>query len=196
MVVQALPLILVSLVHRSVLALLAVCFHTQHKPAFKLPQSTSVSIAALSTTSITLTCGTDVAIVTGIYLATYNIGSALGNTISGALWQQVIPNELARQTGNTSLAATVYADPFTFATEYRVGTPERDAVIQAYRHVQRLLCIAGICLSLLLIAFSVVIRNPKLGKEQSLENAEELDCPNKPVSDGQKTKNLWDWLKS
>jgi SIT family siderophore-iron:H+ symporter-like MFS transporter len=47
-------------------------------------------------------------------------------------------------------------------------------VIQAYRHVQRLLCIAGICLSVLLIGFSLVIRDPELGKEQSLENAEEL----------------------
>jgi SIT family siderophore-iron:H+ symporter-like MFS transporter len=39
--------------------------------------------------------------------------------------------------------------------------------------VQRLLCIAGICLSVLLIGFSLVIRDPELGKEQSLENAEE-----------------------
>ena len=57
----------------------------------------------------------DVAIVTGIYLATYNIGSALGNTVSGAMWQQIIPNELVRRTGDASLAATVYGDPFTFA---------------------------------------------------------------------------------
>jgi SIT family siderophore-iron:H+ symporter-like MFS transporter len=39
--------------------------------------------------------------------------------------------------------------------------------------VQRLLCIAGICLAVLLVAFSLVIRDPKLGKEQSLEDAEE-----------------------
>ena len=35
------------------------------------------------------------------------------------------------------------------------------------------LCIAGICLAVLLVAFSLVIRDPKLGKEQSLEDAEE-----------------------
>lgn len=115
----------------------------------------------------------DVAIVTGIYLATYNIGSALGNTVSGAMWQQIIPIELVRRTGDASLAATVYGDPFTFATSYPVGTVERTAVIEAYRHVQRLLCIAGICLAVLLVAFSLVIRDPKLGKEQSLEDAEE-----------------------
>ncbi|KAF2851593.1 siderochrome-iron transporter-like protein Sit1 [Plenodomus tracheiphilus IPT5] len=134
-----------------------------------------------------------VAIVTGIYLAVYNVGSALGNTVSGAMWQQIVPGELLRQTGSSTLAATVYADPFTFASTYPIGTPERDAVVQAYRHVQRLLCIAGICLSVLLIGFSLAIRNPKLGKEQSLEDAEELAIHPKAVAAGQKT--LWAWLR-
>jgi SIT family siderophore-iron:H+ symporter-like MFS transporter len=134
--------------------------------------------------------------VTGIYLATYNIGSALGNTVSGAMWQQIIPGELLRQTGNATLAAAVYADPFTFATMNPVGTPDRDAVIAAYRHVQRLLCIAGICLSVLLIAFSLVIRNPKLGKEQSLEHAEEkLREDNSEISREPK-KGIWNWIKN
>jgi SIT family siderophore-iron:H+ symporter-like MFS transporter len=116
--------------------------------------------------------GVDVAIVTGIYLATYNIGSALGNTVSGAMWNQMIPKQLARQLGDASLAAVVYGDPFTFAAKYPVGTVERVAVMEAYRHVQKLLCIAGICLAVLLVFFSLVIRDPKLGKEQSLEDAE------------------------
>ncbi|KAF1933668.1 siderochrome-iron uptake transporter [Didymella exigua CBS 183.55] len=130
-----------------------------------------------------------VAIVTGIYLATYNIGSAFGNTVSGAMWQHIIPGELLRQTGSSTLAGEVYADPFTFAKTYPIGTPERDAVILAYRHVQRLLCIAGICLSILLIGFSLVIRNPELGKKQSLENAE------REVRET-KGKGVWTWLKN
>ncbi|KAH7392045.1 siderochrome-iron transporter-like protein Sit1 [Phaeosphaeria sp. MPI-PUGE-AT-0046c] len=135
-----------------------------------------------------------VAIVTGIYLATYNIGSAFGNSVSGALWQQVIPGQLTLQTGNATLAAAVFADPFTFATANPVGTPDRDAVILAYRHVQRLLCIAGICLSVLLIGFSLAIRDPKLGKEQSLEHAEE-QRPVSEVDGGDKEKKtLWNWV--
>ncbi|KAH6622208.1 siderochrome-iron transporter-like protein Sit1 [Boeremia exigua] len=130
-----------------------------------------------------------VAIVTGIYLATYNIGSAFGNTVSGAIWQHVIPNELVRQTGNATLSASVYKDPFGFVAAYPVGTPERAAVIVAYRHAQRLLCIAGICLSILLIGFSLVIRNPELGKEQSLENAEQHD------EQRTEKKGMWEWLK-
>lgn len=111
------------------------------------------------------------------------------------MWQQVIPGELVRQTGDSSLAATVYADPFTFVAEYPVGTVERDAVIQAYRHVQKLLCIAGICLSALLIAFSLVIRNPKLGKEQSLEYAEEMRTGTGSEVTGRQRK-IWSWLKN
>lgn len=113
--------------------------------------------------------------MTSTYLATYNIGFALGHTVSGAMWQHLVPDELRSQLGSADLAAQAYADPFTFATEYPVGTPQREAVALAYRNFQRLLCFAGICLSFLLVAFSLVTRNPELGKEQSLEHAEEQE---------------------
>jgi hypothetical protein len=45
----------------------------------------------------------------------------------------------------------------------------------AYQQTQRLFCITGICLSIPLIAFGLCTRNPKLGKEQSLANAEKFD---------------------
>ncbi|KAJ6089218.1 hypothetical protein N7499_004065 [Penicillium canescens] len=112
------------------------------------------------------------AVITGLYLATYNIGSALGNTISGAIWNQVLPGELIRRLGNETLAAYVYAKPLVFAAETPVGTPDRDNVILAYQHTQRLLCITGICLTVPLIAFALVIRNPTLTKEQTLAKAE------------------------
>ncbi|KAF2194237.1 ferrichrome-type siderophore transporter [Zopfia rhizophila CBS 207.26] len=113
-----------------------------------------------------------VAVITGLYLASYSIGSALGNTVSGAIWGQVVPGELEGRLGNATEAAVVYGDPFTFATTYPPGTPERDTVIEAYKHVQRLLCITGICLCAVLIFFASMIRNPKLGDEQSLPDAE------------------------
>ncbi|KAJ5668963.1 Major facilitator superfamily domain general substrate transporter [Penicillium macrosclerotiorum] len=113
------------------------------------------------------------AVVTGIYLASYNIGSAVGNTISGAIWNQVLPQELTRRLGNETLAASVYAEPLAFAAVNPVGTPDRDNVIFAYQKTQRLLCITGICLTIPLIFFALFIRNPKLTKEQTLAKAEE-----------------------
>ncbi|KAI1945320.1 ferrioxamine B transporter [Ophidiomyces ophidiicola] len=116
-----------------------------------------------------------VAVITGLFLACYNIGSAIGNSVSGALWNQVLPKTLATTLNNATLAATVYADPLSWAAANPVGTPNRTAVVAAYRHVQRLLCITGICFSVVIIAFALVLRDPILTKEQSLANAEKYD---------------------
>ncbi|KAE8376012.1 major facilitator superfamily domain-containing protein [Aspergillus bertholletiae] len=115
-----------------------------------------------------------VAVITGLYLATYNIGSAIGGTISGAIWRQRMEKELTKHLGNanSTLTELAFGRPFDFIVSYPVGTPEREAVIFAYREVQRLLCITGICLTVPLIAFSLCIRNPKLTKDQSLPDAE------------------------
>ncbi|KAF2205992.1 MFS general substrate transporter [Delitschia confertaspora ATCC 74209] len=113
-----------------------------------------------------------VAVVTGLYLACYNIGSALGNTISGAIWTNTLPSELNKRLTKSTITAQAYGNPFAFAATYTMDTPERMAVVDAYKHTQRLLCITGICLCIPLIAFSLVIRNPRLTDTQSLPNAE------------------------
>lgn len=116
-----------------------------------------------------------VAVITGLYLATYNIGSALGATVSGIIWTNVLPGTLEEKLGlfgNSSLAVSTYANPFGVIAEYPVGTDVRSAIIESYQHAQRLLCITGICLCIPLIGFAMCLRNPKLGNEQSLPEAE------------------------
>ncbi|GCB27027.1 siderophore iron transporter 1 [Aspergillus awamori] len=113
------------------------------------------------------------AVVTGLFLACYNIGTAVGGSISGAVWTQILPGELNSRLGNTTLATQAFKDPFTFSATYPIGTPDRDAVVAAYKHTQRLLCITGICLTVPLVAFSLCNRNLVLTKEQSFANAEE-----------------------
>ncbi|CAK7244658.1 MAG: ferrioxamine B transporter [Sporothrix thermara] len=117
----------------------------------------------------------NLAVMTGLFLATYNIGSALGNTVSGALWTQVLPATLEDHLDsiNSTLAAAVYANPLAMAVEYPVGTVERTAMIEAYKHVQRLLTITGICLCVPLIALAMALRNPKLNDQQTLAKEEE-----------------------
>ncbi|KAE8330077.1 major facilitator superfamily domain-containing protein [Aspergillus sergii] len=114
------------------------------------------------------------AVITGLYLAVYNIGSAIGGTISGAVWRQRMGKELTKHLGgaNETLTDLAFAKPFDFIVSYPVGTPEREAVILAYKEVQRILCITGICLTVPLIIFSLCIRNPRLTKDQSLPDAE------------------------
>jgi SIT family siderophore-iron:H+ symporter-like MFS transporter len=136
----------------------------------------------------------DVAVITAIYLATYNIGAALGNTVSGAVWSQVVPRELTQRLGNATEADAWFGSPFAQIELYPPGTPQRDAAIEAYKHVQRLLCTTAICLCVPLIAFACCLRNPKLGKEQSLPDAERHDR-DATSQGGVYQKSLWQKLK-
>ncbi|KAK4465403.1 putative siderophore iron transporter 1 [Cladorrhinum samala] len=111
------------------------------------------------------------AVLTGLYLATYNLGSAFGGAISGAIWTQVLPSQLASRLAgfnNATLATSAYSDPFEFAGLYPVGTPERQGLIDSYKYAQRLLTITGLCLCVPLIVFALLLRNQKLNDKQTL----------------------------
>ncbi|KAK9900499.1 MFS general substrate transporter [Cystobasidium minutum MCA 4210] len=117
----------------------------------------------------------NVAMITALYLATYNVGSALGFTVSGAIWTQTLYSKLNEALApiNATLAADVYGSPYVFADTYPVGTPERDAVIHAYQQVQRLLIITGLCMSTVLIIAALFLRDYYLVDAQSRPEAEE-----------------------
>ncbi|KAI5900777.1 MFS general substrate transporter [Schizophyllum commune H4-8] len=123
------------------------------------------------------------AVITALYLALYSIGSALGGSISGAIWTNVLPGELSSRLGNATLAAEVYASPLTTAILYEMGSFEREAIVAAYKHTQRLLCITGICLCVPLLAFSLLLRNPHMGDTQSAPDAELSSHETASVSD-------------
>ncbi len=83
-----------------------------------------------------------VAILTGLYLSFYNVGSALGTCLSGAIWTQTLypslESNLAFQP-NETLARAVYNNPFKAVEGYPVGTEIRSAIIDSYRYVPTLL---------------------------------------------------------
>jgi MFS transporter, SIT family, siderophore-iron:H+ symporter len=115
----------------------------------------------------------NLAVMTGVYLAMYNIGSALGSTVSGAIWTQTLPSALESRLSNPDLVAAIYGDPLTVATQYPMGSDVRVAIVGAYRSTQRLLTITGICLCIPLIGFAAALRNPKLNDRQTLAKTEE-----------------------
>jgi SIT family siderophore-iron:H+ symporter-like MFS transporter len=121
------------------------------------------------------------AIVTALYLASYSIGSALGNTIAGGIWINTLPNHILDRFNEIGiadaqeLATLVYGDPIKFIDENprgAVGQPERIALMTAYGEVQRYLTITGLCLSALLVIASLCLKNPRLGDQQSFQDAE------------------------
>lgn len=110
----------------------------------------------------------NLAVMTGVFLAMYNIGAAFGNTVSGAIWTQTLPQFLSEQLGDPDLVAAVYGDPLVEAIKYPMGSPNRVGIVAAYRQANRLLCITGICLCVPLIGFAVALRNPRLDDKQTL----------------------------
>lgn len=114
------------------------------------------------------------ATMTALYLSFYQIGSALGNAISTAIWTQTLPKKLLEHLGDATAAASAYASPITYIASYPLGTPERTAVIDAYSEVQRYLAITGLCLSLIVFVSSLFLRNYKVDERQSLSEEERL----------------------
>jgi SIT family siderophore-iron:H+ symporter-like MFS transporter len=109
-----------------------------------------------------------VAVVTGLYLSMYNIGSAVGNAVSGVVISQVVPKQLRAHGLDDAAANKWYRAPLDFNTAFPPGTLERNAAIEAYKYFQRIVCIIGACGCLALIAFAFCIRNPRLPDTQSL----------------------------
>ncbi|KAF5010748.1 hypothetical protein FDECE_3103 [Fusarium decemcellulare] len=107
-----------------------------------------------------------VAILTGLYLSFYNVGSAFGTCLSGAIWTQTLYKTLESNLGNATLAKNIYNSPFSIVPDYPVGTETRALIIESYSQVQRLLCIAGICVCIPMIGFALALRNPKLSEQQ------------------------------
>lgn len=119
-----------------------------------------------------------VAILTGLYLSFYNVGSALGTCLSGAVWTTtllpLLQSNLAFQP-DEDLARSIYNSPFSIIAHYPVGTEIRAAVIDSYSHVQQLLCISGICVCIPMIAFALALRNPRLSEAKVQPDAVDAD---------------------
>ena len=116
-----------------------------------------------------------VSALTGVYLASFNIGSALGTCLSGVIWSEnllpILESNLSFQP-NTTLADQIYRSPFEMMPLYPVGTEIRSAVISSYGKVERLLCIAGTGLCVPMILCALLMTNPRLSKRRTQPEAE------------------------
>ncbi|EEU40566.1 uncharacterized protein NECHADRAFT_57783 [Fusarium vanettenii 77-13-4] len=110
-----------------------------------------------------------VAILTGLYLSFYNVGSAFGTCLSGAIWTQTLYGNLKSNLdfqSNKTLAEAIYNSPFSIVPDYPVGTEIRTAIIESYSSVQKLLCIAGMCVCIPMVGFALALRNPHLSERE------------------------------
>ena len=59
--------------------------------------------------------------------------------------------------------------------EYPVGTDIRSAIIESYKYVQRLLCMAALVVCIPMMLFAFLLRNPRLSEHQVQREAEETN---------------------
>lgn len=94
-----------------------------------------------------------------------NIGGSVGSAISGAIWTHTFPKYLMENLPEESMDAfaDIYGD-LDIQLSYELGTPTRDAIITAYAQTQRIMLIASVCVMVLCLAWTCMIKNLNLSK--------------------------------
>lgn len=108
--------------------------------------------------------------VTAMGYVLYRIGGSVGSAVGGALWTQLAYPQLESSIGNSTIAQQFYDSPYVAIETYTWGTPERESVVYAYRHVQRIITIVGMCLTVLMITCAIIVKDRKLIAKQSYES--------------------------
>ncbi|ODV95723.1 hypothetical protein PACTADRAFT_3406 [Pachysolen tannophilus NRRL Y-2460] len=107
--------------------------------------------------------------VSSLCYTTYRIGAAVGSAVSGAIWTQTLYKKILEYMGDATLAASAYASPYDFILIYTWGTPEREALVKAYKYVQNLETLVAVVFCAPLFICSLFLRDPKLTDEQAKE---------------------------
>ncbi|KAJ4344462.1 uncharacterized protein N0V89_012204 [Didymosphaeria variabile] len=94
-----------------------------------------------------------IAVVNALWGLFGGFGSSIGFSISGALWTSTLPQQLYSRLpeGSKNRTAEIFGD-ILVQMSFADGTPERDAVVGAFAHTERLMVIAGSCFIPLCIA--------------------------------------------
>ncbi|TPX07904.1 uncharacterized protein E0L32_010359 [Thyridium curvatum] len=108
------------------------------------------------------------AVMIALFFSFQLIGNALGSSVSGSIWNQVLPKQLGQRLGNQTQAMQVFVNPFAMAAQFPIGTTTRSAIVESYQYVQRILCAVGLGLCLPTMAFAAVMRDPELNDQQTL----------------------------
>lgn len=88
----------------------------------------------------------EIAVVYAIYGLFGSIGAAIGFAISGGIWTNILPQKLEEflPEDSKNLSMRIYQSLET-QLSYPMGSPIRDAIIEAYSDVQKKMVIAGGC---------------------------------------------------
>ncbi|KAG6047824.1 hypothetical protein E4U39_008004 [Claviceps sp. Clav50 group G5] len=107
----------------------------------------------------------DVAAVLAMLNLFGNLGGGLGNSISGAIWTNTLPQKLQKLLPESVAGdwSTIY-DSLDVQLSYPMGSDERIAIIASYAGTQRLMLIAGTCVMVLGVICVFVIKDVNVKK--------------------------------
>ncbi|CAB4252987.1 similar to Saccharomyces cerevisiae YHL040C ARN1 Transporter, member of the ARN family of transporters that specifically recognize siderophore-iron chelates [Maudiozyma barnettii] len=125
----------------------------------------------------------NMATVTALNYTLYRIGSAVGAAVSGAIWTQKLYGRILKEMGDETLAKAAYSSPYTFIVTYTWGTPERQAMVEAYRYIQRLETVVALVFCVPLVAFSLCLRDAKLTDSVAHDDISEGEYVDKKSDD-------------
>ncbi|GKT93639.1 siderophore iron transporter [Colletotrichum tofieldiae] len=108
----------------------------------------------------------DVAIGLALLAMITSVGGAIGSSISGAIWTNLMPSKLADYLPDElkGEALLIYGD-LTRQLSYEWGTPERDAIVLAYGETQKIMIIASLVALAGPIIWVSLMKNHKLSEK-------------------------------
>jgi MFS family permease len=115
----------------------------------------------------------EIAVVNAIWGLFGSIGAAIGLTIAGGLWTNILPAQLTKQLPDDSkdLAMSIYSS-LVIQQEYPVGSEIRDAINRAYGDVQRKMVIAGATFIPLLVVAIFMFRKINVKRLEELKGTQ------------------------
>ncbi|KAF9269901.1 drug:h+ antiporter [Marasmius fiardii PR-910] len=119
----------------------------------------------------------DVAMVTAIVLLFAEVGGAVGNAISGAIWTNEMPSRLAVHLPNLNETerSQIFASISLIRDQYLEGSETRIGIVAAYSDVMRSLLIAATCIAVVPLLISLAMPEWHLGDTQNAVDHVDLD---------------------
>lgn len=111
----------------------------------------------------------EVAVVLALEGLFMSIGGSIGQSISGAIWTNLLPDKLVEYLPASEKAnwEDIYGS-LEVQMSYPIGSATRDAIIMAYGYVQRRMLLAGVFLMPLALGCVLLWRNIDVkGKQQT-----------------------------
>ncbi|KAI9274520.1 major facilitator superfamily domain-containing protein [Phascolomyces articulosus] len=132
----------------------------------------------------------DMAMVTALFQIGGSVAAAIGSTMAGSIWTNVVPQKLAKYVPGEYDASKIMS---SISIAQNLPEDQYQGVVKAYGEVIKLLSTIAVCVAVLTFCFT--IRMQSFGLSESPKNREEMNNQ-KTTSDDTNSDNKQDCLDS